>query len=386
LREDNVRKIWSEAELDAALADLNADVGAEDDGLAFARASLLAAAGVEEAPPAEPRRPGTWRWLAVAAAVVTLVGGLAVATSVLAPDPEPARPAATLTDLDRPLAPGEFRYAQKLAWVPATLGNQAILLQRKTELWIPADPAGTWHRRTAFTGGVTGLRPDQERERRNKPIQEPVDEYGPAGVFPDYPNRAGEMSPTWNTSFQNWLTPDAAFVASLVPDHRKLGKRLNFDTISLKDSGRAHSATEALTMVRSALETGLVRKDVRFALRDALPEVAGIQVVPDQHAPDGRSATIIVAKETGQRLFLDPATAQLLAADQPLNPAATVSRTTEQVPPPSATSGPPSSAVSRVTSSSEVMATITTMAPSVPPLKFGEPESVYAFAITRTSG
>lgn len=64
MTDDNIRQIWSDAELDAALADLHDDVG--DGDLTFARTSLLAAAGAEpEAPPrrrSPAARGGGSRW------------------------------------------------------------------------------------------------------------------------------------------------------------------------------------------------------------------------------------------------------------------------------------------------------------------------------------
>ncbi|HEY3471792.1 MAG TPA: hypothetical protein VGL47_42130 [Amycolatopsis sp.] len=372
MREDNVRKIWSDAELDAALADLHSDVD-EEDGLAFARASLLAAAGVSEAPPPERRRP--WRWIAVAAAVITLVGGLVVVTSLKTSAPEPAQPAASLADLDRPLTPGEFRYAQRLSWRPEIIEGRPVQFQEKTELWIPADPAGVWHRRTMWTGAVRGLTPDEEKSLRYQPVKKPVDERGLGGVFPGDLKPTGQSKPHWNTPFANWLTPDAALVASLVPDRGTLAKRLNFDTIDIKADGRAHSATEALAMVRSVLELGLLRKDVRFALRDAFNEVTGAYTTQGQ-TPDGRPATILLAKDSGQTLYLDPATAQLLAWDTTLIwPSVTrsseVALNTVQAPPPS--SQPPPT---------------TTMRTEIPraPSPVGDPETVYSFAITRGDG
>ncbi|WP_439384095.1 CU044_5270 family protein [Amycolatopsis lexingtonensis] len=365
MREDNVRKIWSEAELDAALADLHGDVD-DEDGLAFARASLMAAAGGAETPPRETRK-APWRWLAVAAAVVLLVGGLALVTSLRPSDPEPARPAATLSDLDRPLAPDEFRYAQKLTWVPEMASGKPVQIQRKVELWIPADPKGPWHRRTSSTGAVRGLFPG-EVLRIN---QASADEYGPGGRFPGEPYRTGTMKPHWNTPFQNWLSPDAALVASLVPDRGTLGKRLQYDTIDTTDDGRRHSATESLTMVRMVLELGLAPKDIRFALRDALTDVEGLFETPGQ-TPDGRPATVIVAKDTGQHLYLDPTTAQLLAWDFPPG-------TPTAITPLSTTQAPPSSVIS------PPVATTSREAPLPPELKT-TPETVYSYAITRTSG
>lgn len=369
MREDNVRKIWSEAELDAALADLNSDVG-EDDGLAFARTSLLAAAGVEEAPPAEPRRTGAWRWLAVAAAVVTLVGGLGVAATVWTPDaPETSQPAA-LPDLDRPLAPGEFRYAQKLSWSTEIIFGRPAWVQQKTELWIPADPAGVWHRRTMWTGVVHGL--DAKVSQDVKVNLAPKDEFGQGGVFAGDPPTSGVVKPHWNTPLQKWLQPDAAFVASLVPDRAKLVKRLALDTITPTDTGRPHSATESLTMVRSVLELGLVPRNVRFALSDAFSDVNSAFVAPG-HTPDGRAATILGAKDSGQRLYLDPATAQLLAWDA-AQPAPSITPSNEV--PLSTSPRPPSSTNTPVTEESQ----------KPPPDKLGEPAATYSFAITRTSG
>lgn len=373
MREDNVRKIWSDAELDAALTDLHGDVD-EDDGLAFARASLMAAAGTSEAPPATPRR-GAWRWIAVAAAVVTLVGGLAVVTSLRTPAPEPARPAATLADLDRPLEPGEFHYTQKLQWLPENLEGRSADIQQSVELWIPADPTGVWHRRTKWTGAVRRF----DGSKNVRLNLAPFDEDGPAGRFQDNSNLSGQTSPHWNTPFQNWLTPDAAFVAAIFPDRRKLIKRLGLDTISATDNGRAHSPTESLTMVRSVLETGLPGKEVRVALRDALSQLTGLFATPGQ-TPDGRPATVVIAKDSDQRLYFDPATARLLAAtDGPF-----VQTTTQHNDVPASMSqGPPDSA--------ELPQTTITMSSAIPVSppsspKPGEPDTVYSYAITRTSG
>ncbi|MFC5688193.1 CU044_5270 family protein [Amycolatopsis mediterranei] len=351
MREDNVRKIWSETELDAALADLNSDVD-PGDGLAFARASLLAAAGAGAAPPAGPRRSGAWRWLAVAAAVVTLVGGLGVAAALWTPGPpETSRPAAVLPDVDGPLAPGEYHYTDMRDWVTQSSNGFAAKLQRRIELWIPADPTGVWHRRTTLTGHWAD-------GKTQEPLPGPVDEYGPRGVF------AGQHSLTW-------LTPDAAFVASLVPDRQRLADQLAFDALDIGDlhMGRPHSATEALGMVQSVLELGLLRPDVRFALRDALASYQGIFVVSHWTLPDQRQATVYIAKETGMRLFLDPATAQLLAADGAPTPATIHAKGTAPIPP----------------SSVNLPNTTTTWIPR-PPNRPDAPGTQYSYGITRTSG
>ncbi|WP_372669944.1 hypothetical protein [Amycolatopsis kentuckyensis] len=356
MREDNVRKIWSDAELDAALSDLHDDVDSGDE-LASARASLMAAAGTTEEAPPRPRRRGSWRWIAVAAAVVTLVGGLGVVVSLRPPAPEPTRPGATLQDIDRPLAPGEFHYAQKTAWVPQLIFGLKAETQQIVELWIPADPTGVWHRRTRWTGGVTGL--DEATQAKVKVNRTPLDEYGPAGVFPSRPP-------------ENWLAPDASFVASLTPDRAQLAAALARDR-----SPAGSSTVEALTMARSVLALGLLRKDVRLALLDVVSTLPGMFAKASQ-TPDGRPATVVIAKDTGERLYFDPSTAQLLAATD-----STTITHRNDVPLSMTTERPPNSAAipsTTVTMSSEI--------PVFPPdsRKLGEPDAVYSYAITQTSG
>ncbi|MCR6481524.1 hypothetical protein M8542_01705 [Amycolatopsis sp. OK19-0408] len=349
MREDNVRKIWSDAELDAALADLHDDVDPGDD-LAFARASLMAAAGEPEAPP--QRRRGSWRWIAVAAAVVTLVGGLAVVTQLRSPAPEPAQPAATLQDIDRPLAAGEFHYAQQTSWVPQLVFGFPGRLQQVVELWIPADPAGVWHRRTRWTGGVTGV--DQNALPKLRIDRNPVDEYGPAGIFPQRPP-------------MNWLAPDASFVASLTPDRAQLAKDLMRD---------ARVPAEALRMARPVFALGLLRKEVRLALRDTISALPGTFTMASQTS-DGRPATVVASKETGERLYFDPSTAQLMAAT---NGAVEVTTSRHEAPV-SMSQAPPSTA--------EIPAAggpVSTQFPPPTPQSWNEPDSVYSYAITRTDG
>lgn len=87
MRDDNLRPMWSENELDAALAALRSDVDMEEDTLTAARAELIAEAGgptepgktmtmTTQAPvsyeeqPARRRHRG--RWLASAAAIAAL--------------------------------------------------------------------------------------------------------------------------------------------------------------------------------------------------------------------------------------------------------------------------------------------------------------------------
>jgi hypothetical protein len=59
---DNVQNLWSEDDLDTALATLRSDVDTDRRALARARADLLTAAGAAEPPAGPPPARGGRHW------------------------------------------------------------------------------------------------------------------------------------------------------------------------------------------------------------------------------------------------------------------------------------------------------------------------------------
>ncbi|WP_326956998.1 CU044_5270 family protein [Amycolatopsis sp. NBC_01286] len=343
MTDDNIRQIWSDAELDAALADLHDDVG--DGDLTFARTSLLAAAGAEpETPPAPAESRGAWRWIAVAAAVATLTGGLVVATQLTNRDPAPApiAPAATLPGLDDlrgvdlPIGPGEFRLTTSSSWMAADKGaNPKTYVGMQARLWIPADPAGDWHLRSTLTNTPTGL---QVPVPRLEPV--PVhntDTTGAGGIFPGMYG---------GPDFQgSWDAPTALFVTSLPADVQALRAQLTNAQAGVGTPvrrGEENSPGAVVQMVRKTLELGLARGDVRVALWRALAGVEGIVTTPGMPSPDGRTGIGFTAKDGGT-LIADQATAQLIGYTLPLKESigGPGIQSSEVVPPDSSTSNEP---------------------------------------------
>ncbi|MFJ1766593.1 hypothetical protein ACIOD2_40135 [Amycolatopsis sp. NPDC088138] len=369
MTEDNVRKIWSDAELDAALTDLHSDVG-DDDGLAFARASLLAAAGAEPEEAPKPRRSGSWRWIAVAAAVVILAGGLAVTAELLSPGtPEPVHPAATPPDLDRPLAPGEYHYSRQEYWYPVGNSSHVAFVQQKVELWVPADPAGMWHRRRGLTGRVVGHLSDDDRAKIVPTSGADIDEYGPGGVFP---------SPGGGPFL--WQTPDARFLESLTPDETALSGHL---------VGTSPYPGEQLRQAASALTPGFPAKDVRAALCKALASLGGIQAYPDPvRAPDGRQSLAFLAPSTQDTLYVDPTTFVAIAITPyppPMHQVPVGGPTSTMAGDPTETMKPPAPLSTPVSMTTPQSLPVTTTPQSPPSSPGQQPPTMFYFSITRGS-
>ncbi|WP_370945100.1 hypothetical protein AB5J62_39275 [Amycolatopsis sp. cg5] len=147
----SLHQVWSETELDDALDALHPDAPSAD--LSAIRATLMSAAGAapaEQPPAAKPRR--TWAWVAAAASVIVLAGGI-VAVSNLASGPaEPSLLQLGSTgavEADAPLKPGQVRYLYEQRWGSPVYGERYETI---VEQWLPEVPGQEWLRRETSTG------------------------------------------------------------------------------------------------------------------------------------------------------------------------------------------------------------------------------------------
>ncbi|WP_406639247.1 hypothetical protein [Amycolatopsis sp. WGS_07] len=200
MNDDTVRHLWSDAELDEALAALNPHETSTDRvELDRARTSLMRAAAAasdsdEPVVPQRKKRSGAWRWIAVAAAVAVLTGGVVVARE-LASTPStlaPAGPAST-REAGAPFTHLVTKYTGT-AWVG---GSSVFRVREQVEMWIPADPAGVWKRRWSRSEPPELLSgKPQHAAKLPGPAQN--EESAPGGRFsPDLrsPSGATDLSP-----------------------------------------------------------------------------------------------------------------------------------------------------------------------------------------------
>ncbi|MEU4672526.1 hypothetical protein AB0F91_32245 [Amycolatopsis sp. NPDC023774] len=215
MNDDNVRHLWSDAELDEALDALHPHVRTDPAELDRARATLLRAAAAETghahiAPPAKKQRGGTWRWIAVAAAVAVVTGGVVVAREVVE-RPATVAPAATaITDVQP--GPGQYTHVTNtytdIEWVA---DRSAFAVQQKVEFWIPADRSDLWMRKWTRDGDpvvITG----QPDDKASLPGPDSTTQIAAGGDFKaPFPHPGG-----WNADVPgSWYRPTPAFVENL---------------------------------------------------------------------------------------------------------------------------------------------------------------------------
>jgi hypothetical protein len=321
--EDNIRAMWSEDELDKALAALRP---AEDpDARAFSRArtELLVAAGAgepvaeEEPPPVRPRRRWGW-WAASVGTVTAAVAAVLIVQTVQLEDSLPDAAAGSLNSaadrmrtLGDPLGPGQYRYIATHAWWMAESSDFAYLAENLLETWVPADERQDWLWRRDVTGArkwVTGS--EEELRAEGYPIDDlswPEGEWrAPCG---DWYAEDEDREPC--TMPGSWQTPNAEFMASLPRDPDALYARL------LKDVGD-RGETHVFTYVADLLRSGLAPDDLRAALYRALAKVPGLEITEQVANLDGQKGTAYGVSDHGIRydLVIDPATGQFIGERQ----------------------------------------------------------------------
>ncbi len=315
--EDNVLAMWSEDELDRALAALRADEAPDERPLGLAKAELLTAAGMHVDPePDRPRRRWGW-WAAAAATVVTVVASVVVVQNVQLHQNVPSAAgeqlriaADNIVAVDQPLGPGQYRYIATHAWWMATIGKYSYLAENVLETWVPADEKQEWLWRRDVTGARQWVAGTEAQARADG-----IDIDTPGWPEGEWRARCGD----WFAADEDrepcsqpagWATPDDGFMASLPRDPDKLYARMRKDT-----AGKGQDADlEMVVNAADILRTGLVPGDLRAAIYRALAKVPAMQITEQVANLDGQKGTAYGVSAKGQRhdIIVDPATGQFI--------------------------------------------------------------------------
>jgi hypothetical protein len=316
---DDVREMWSEDELDAALGALQSEVDTDDERLAGARAELLTAAGTKPAAAHAPRRLRRWTgWAATAATIVALAVGLVLGH----PGNDPVASAAArelnsaaekIGGSDQPLGPGQYRYIVEHAWWGSAHQIDSgkfltFLEEHEIETWVPADERQEWMRRDSVTGNYKWIDGSDAEAKANGvevPYASPGEkELARCGIF--FSNTPGRPCP----HVGDWQEPNKEFMASLPRDPHALYDRLHKDT-----AGSGHGPTSAmLVYVSDILRSGLVPADLRAALYRALALAPRLEITEKVANLDGRKGIAfgVTVDHERQEVIIDPATGQFI--------------------------------------------------------------------------
>ncbi|GIF08540.1 CU044_5270 family protein [Actinoplanes siamensis] len=310
--------MWTDEELDQALADQPAGPGFSAEARARALSRLRQADAVVVPLVASARRRTAW-WWAAAAAVVILAGVALGATTGRAP----AATAAAVAQLDQASAattgtsagPGRYFYTATREWAlgaaQTSKGNPLAQLQETLyETWIPHDRSGDWIKITTVTGRTRWLIGDDDLARRegdgglrSRPTV--TREHGPCG---DYPSANGELGTAPAPAVPcdrrpgDWYTPTPAFLAGLPDDPEQLYERLRTDAADLGPAEMLRMAGGVLTCEAAG--------QLRSSVYRALMLMPGLDVTTGAVDLDGRHGVAlgVTTGATRQEIVIDPRT------------------------------------------------------------------------------
>ena len=301
----NVREMWSDADLDLALATLRSDVDTDPARLAGVRGDLFGPVPVAAAPPA-PRR--AWiRWAAAAAAAAVLVGAVFFAQHRRDSPPRPATPpdpVDRIKSLDEPQRLGQFRYVGTHAWLLARSDTYAFRSESTTELWMPAREQRDWMLHRTVSDDWKFLFGTKADVQHAKPfgLPPPGTWHARCGdFFTEVPQRCSGTG--------SWGEPDEAFMRSLPRDPQRLYDRLSVDA----KGGQGHEH-DMVTTAADLLRNGTVPADLRLAVYRVLAKLPHLEVTEDVANLDGRTGVslAITGPATRVAIFVDPATGQFI--------------------------------------------------------------------------
>ena len=317
-----MRQLWTDDELDQALAELHADVHPTPNGLAAARERMLSGEPVRRR-----RFHRTWLPIVAAAVAAALVSTVLVllphtAQPAAPPPPKPLRTPVpvsvdwilnNITYSDPKVGPGQFRYVRDQLWAGGVSGDPSKpLTDQATTTWQPAKWTDQWLRRdsvlgtltvTAASGQIAAAGPEQKFSLRDKDVR-----AGCADFDAVNPQNSGGRLPCVDQK-GSWLTPTPDWLASLPKDAVALAAKLKAET---------PSAVGPLYMAIYALKTGVFPADIRPILFRALTYLPGVYGEENVANLDGKIgfAIGVIKQGVADEILIDPADGTYLGERQ----------------------------------------------------------------------
>jgi hypothetical protein len=313
MTDENVHQMWSEEELDQALAALNTEVPPGAMALAAARTELMTAAG---APPVSAKRHwGRWAGIGVTVAAGITIAALVVQEPVVRTVNVPVSPAAQVLNgaadkigsVDPVVRPGQYLYVETHSWVTGTVQDVTFLEESLIQEWVPADRTQEWLLRSTPTGKRKFLLGTEEDLKALGPTGRRLPNGDARGRCGDFHLQPGEQPCRQHGS---WQRPTTEFFTGLPTDPHALYDRLRADT---KGHGQDPDV-EMVVYVTDALRSGLAPAPVRANLYRALALMPSLQVVDQQANLDGRAGVALGVDGGGTRdeMIIDPGTGQFI--------------------------------------------------------------------------
>jgi hypothetical protein len=320
---DNVHPLWTELELDTALATLH-DKPAGRPDLGVAKAVLFAAL---DRPLPVPKPARRWRWPA-AAAVIVVIGAIAVAETVLSGPAAPTASAAAPTlhraavaaigEHDQVAGPGQYTYVRTDSWATSSVdaGGPGLtkLAEVVSQTWVPTERSRDWLLRAGPTGRSTWLvGSDAEAKAAGVPAalfeRAAIDSTAPCGDFGPPPGTAPSCADPDLSA--GWQYPTPAWLAGLPDTAQAMLTRLRADA-----PHNSRGDAELVTYVNDALQTGLVPAGVRAVLYQALALLPDLTVTQREANLAGRLGVAMGVVDphypTRDDIIVDPATGQYI--------------------------------------------------------------------------
>jgi hypothetical protein len=337
--EENVREMWSDEQLDDALATLRSDVDTDERRLVRARAELVSASGGDATEPAAPATARRWpRWTVAASAVAAaaaLVAGVLVARSASGPaedgprDRQPVAKSAAeqlravaerVDPVDTPLGPGQYRYIVEHEWRGIQFDEPpdyyTWLAESRYETWVPQDHKQTWMWLRGLTGKRKWLQGNEKQARADGAVG---DYTWPEGVWRvpcgDWFAKDEGRTPCSKKGDFGW--PTVEFMESLPRDPDKLLAllRKEFEPPEGYDGPMKETPDKlAMKTIAHFLAVIPVPADLRSALYRVLAKLPTVEVTEQFANLEGRKGTAFGVSDDRERIdvIIDPKTGRYI--------------------------------------------------------------------------